>query len=64
MPGAVPDAALRPRSAVACTFVAGLDLARRGRLALAQEKSFGDVQVRTGGATAAEVDAMLPNERG
>jgi len=33
------------RSAVASTFVAGLELARQGRLALTQETPFADVQV-------------------
>ena len=33
------------RSAVASTFVAGLELARQGRFALAQDEAFGDVQV-------------------
>lgn len=59
-PGAVPDTALLRRSAVASTLVAGLELAREGRLALAQEELFGNVQVRAGGgATAAEIDVML-----
>lgn len=42
-PGAVPDAALLSRSAAASTFVAGLELAREGRLALAQTEGFGAI---------------------
>jgi len=40
-----PERALLRRSAVASTFVAGLELARQGRLALTQETLFGAIEV-------------------
>ena len=42
---AVPDPALLARSAAASTFVAALELAREGRLTVAQEQDFGAIQV-------------------
>ena len=44
-PDAAPDRAVLGRSAVASTFVAGLELARQGQLALAQEEAFGRIRV-------------------
>ena len=48
----VPDPALLDRSAVASTFAAALELARRGRLALAQGEAAGEVEVRVAGTPA------------
>ena len=48
-PGAVPDPALLDRSAVASTLVAGLELAREGRLTLAQQEGFGGIEVSAAG---------------
>ena len=45
LPPGSPDAALRRRSALASTLVAGLELARNGALDLAQEKPFGPVLI-------------------
>ena len=52
-----PEYDLRCRSAVASTLVAGLELAREGRVALGQKESFGGISVRAaqdGGMTIAE----------
>jgi segregation and condensation protein A len=44
-PGVTPDTALLRRSAVVSTLTAGLDLAREGRITLAQEDGFGGIAV-------------------
>ncbi|MCZ6764189.1 MAG: ScpA family protein [Alphaproteobacteria bacterium] len=48
LPDALTNDLLR-RSAVASTFVAGLELARTGQLELRQEQQFGPIYVRRGG---------------
>ncbi len=46
-PGTVPDPALLDCSAVASTFVAALELARQGRLAVAQAEAFGAIDLHS-----------------
>jgi segregation and condensation protein A len=46
VPGQAPDRVLQVRAALASTFVAGLELARTGAIALAQTEAFGPVRLQ------------------
>jgi segregation and condensation protein A len=47
IPRHAPDRPIRLRAALASTFVAGLEMARDGAIALAQEHAFGPVMLAT-----------------
>jgi len=59
-PGAAPENALRGRSRWTSTFVASLELAKQGEVALKQEGSFAPISVQAGHADRGCLDEALP----
>jgi len=59
-PGVAPESALRGRSRWTSTFVASLELAKQGEVALKQEGSFAPISVHPGRAGRGCLDEALP----
>jgi len=59
-PGAAPESALRGRSRWTSTFVASLELAKQGEVALKQEGSFAPISIQAGRADRSCLDEAVP----